>query len=385
MDEEPGMEAEPGMEGEPGMDGEPAAEGVTKKLRFEKLGLTWNLVTEVKAPEGKTVTVGLGNKNTLDADKSTTAQVAQVALLVDGEVVGLFALAIQPEKEGDTAAGIVRNDGNFKDEAKNYEGSAVPQIDDTTEVGNWRGALRGSSGKNKETSKALVIKHWFAILHGVLYHVSSVAHDGAEKTYREWFKGTLAGLQWDNAAEGVRGPLVSPFPSYTAERKGSIDAGKKTAFTHSVLNLTKLEKWARLKFSPADQPFETWIFAAEARDADAYAFVGVQKFPLAAFTQQKKEPDTLIDDHETEWRNSFDDVVTRDKKDKNKKVDTLKGAKGASYEFRGKKDGVPYVERGWVVKSGQLVVLVRVQLGGAAAEAKLKADADKLIGSVKFN
>ncbi len=391
----PGMDGEPGMDAEPGMDGAPAPEGAVKSLRFEKLGLTWNLVTDVKVPAGKsadgeplppkTASIGLGTKNNLDADKSNTEEIAQVGLQIDGETVGFFLLATQPEKEGATASGFVRNDDNFREPAKLFEGAAVPQIDDTVDIGNWRGAMRGMTGKSKENGKPLMIKQWFAVLHGVIWHISAVAHDGAERTYHEWFKGMIAGFKWDDASEGVRGPFVAPFPSFTGERKNSIDAGKKAPFSHSALNLTKSEKWARIKFSAGDQGFEPWVFAAEARDTDAYAFVGIQKFPLPAFVQQKKEPDTLIDDHENEWRNALDDPVTRTGKDKNKKPDSFKGAKGWSYEFKGTKDGVPYVERGWVVKQSQLVLLIRIQLGGTAAEAKLKAEADKLVGSVKFN
>jgi hypothetical protein len=50
--------------------------------------------------------------------------------------------------------------GNFEDDAKNFKGSAIPNIDDDCTIGNWRGASRSLKGVSQATDKPLFLKFY---------------------------------------------------------------------------------------------------------------------------------------------------------------------------------------------------------------------------------
>ncbi len=390
-DEDPAPPA-PGGDAPPGDTPAPADPRVR---RLEGLGLTWTLPKEYKAPEIRNPQEGTSrqpeakwgwaSEGKPGIKKGEQGLVSIAGLVVDDETVATVRLLVQPERPGATPQGIVRNEQNFEDDAKNFKGSAIPNIDDDCVIGNWRGASRSLKGENQATGKPLFLKFYFAVLKGVVYQLVVIADDKAEQTHDKWIKATVQGLVWDDTNEGVRGPWVTPFPSYTAVRTDGMKVTKKNEpFTHSTLSMTFQPEWLRLKFSATDQGFDTYVTAAETRAQDAYAFVSVQRFPAEAFVRQKKEPESLIDDHEGTWSNEMSTPKTREK-DKNKKPSSFKGGKGASYEFTGTKDGQPFIERGWVVKSGQNVFWVKIQLGGKAGESALGGLAKKLVDSIKFS
>lgn len=370
----------------------PPADPRTRRL--DGLGITWKLPAAYKPPEIRNpqdgtarqpeAKWGWGSEGKPGMKKGEKGLVTLAGLVIDGETVATVRLVVQPEQPGATAQGFVRNEHNFDDDAKNFKGAAIPNIDDDCVIGNWHGASRSLKGEGEASGKPLFIKFYFAVLKGVVYQVIVIADDKAEQTHGEWVKAVVQGLAWDDTNEGVRGPWVTSFPSYTGVRTDGMKVAKKNElFTHSTMTMTLQPEWVRLKFSAAESGFETYVTAAETRAQDAYAFVSVQRFNAAQFTQSKKEPESLIDDHEGAWSNELSEPKTREK-DKNKKPGTFKGGKGASYEFKGTKDGQPYVERGWVVKSGQTVFWVKVQLGGKAGESTLGPAAKKLVDSIKF-
>jgi len=385
-DEEPAPPA-------PGGEAPPAADSNVR--RIEGFGITWKLPKDYKAPDIRNPTDGTSRPadvkwgwstaGNLAAKKGHDGLVTGAGLIAEGETAVIIEVLVETEKPGVTPQLIVRQEQAFAQVEKSFKGAAVPNIDDDCAIGNWRGASRSFKGESEQTGKPLYLKFYFAVLKGVLYQVKVTANDKAEVTHAEWIKGAVQGLAWDDTNEGIRGPWITPFATYTATRTDGIKVTKKNEpFPHSAMTMTYQPEWLRLKFSAAEQPFATYITAAEARAPDAYAFVSVQKFPAAQFAQSKKEPESLIDDHEGAWKNEMSDTKTREK-DKNKKPSSFKGGKGASYEFTGTKDGQPFVERGWVVKSGQLVFWVKIQLGGKAGDSALGALAKKVVDSIKFS
>ena len=395
-DEDPAPPA-PGGDAPPGdaPPGDTPAAADPRVRRMDGLGLTWTLPKEYKAPEIRNpqdgtsrqpeAKWGFGSEGKPGIKKGEQGLVCLAGLVVDDETVVTVRVIVQKEQPGATPQGFVRNEGNFEDDAKNFKGSAIPNIDDDCTIGNWRGASRSLKGVSQATDKPLFLKFYFAVLKGVVYQIVVIADDKAEQTHDKWIKATVQGLVWDDTNEGVRGPWVTPFPSYTAVRTDGMKVSKKNEpFSHSTMSMTLQPEWIRLKFSATVQGFETYVTAAETRAQDAYAFVSVQKFPADAFTRQKKEPESLIDDHEGAWSNEMSDPKTRENPKTNKKPSSFKGGKGASYEFSGTKDGQPFVERGWVVKSGQNVFWVKIQLGGKAGDSTLGPLAKKLVDSIKF-
>lgn len=377
------------LEGAVATDAEPRPDAAAgqKSFRFERLALTWTLPEKITAAEGVVAKQEPSPTMKLDAEPMLKDEFARVQLRIGDDTVGAMILRVQPEQIGGTVSAYIKTEDNFKGDAEQMEGTAIPEIDETVKVGNAQGGMRGTSGKSKENGKPLLIRKYFVVLNGALFVTVLISHDNAYQTYKEWFRGVLAGLHWDDASGGVRGPWGTPFPTFTAVRNktdSNFKPGEKTTLSNSLLTLTKGPKWARVQYDATDGPYVSWSTALEARDDDAYCFIGVQKFPADQFQKQKKEFETLIEDHEAVWKNALDEPVTRTGKDTLRKQASFKGGKGWSYEFRGKKEGSPFVERGWVVKVGTNIVHVRIQYGGAAGEAKLKAEVDKLVGSLKF-
>jgi hypothetical protein len=372
---------------------------------FPKLKLTWTLPEppkappegqqpEAPAPEGgdpdkKPVVKKWGwvNAGNPDIDLLGEGLVAVAALLYDDAPAIEVRLALPKAADDVNPSDIVRFEGNFEGWKNNFESTPIPKIDEEAMLGNARGAFRSLTGKSKE-GRPLYVRVAFASVKSRLFQVIVIAHDGAEGKDTPWLKSVLDGLKWEDTKTGVRGPWAVPFRSRT-ESRGSegIDAGKKAPFKSSAMSLTKPAAWERIKFSAADGGFETWVFAAEAREGDAYVFAGVQRFDAASMKKASppKEPDTFVDDLENDWRNTMDEPVTRPKSEKtNRAPGSFATGKGWQFEFTGKKEGQPWVERGWVVQAKGSIFIVRVQFGGKDAEKLLKDDWDDLRKSIRF-
>ncbi|HVG95243.1 MAG TPA: hypothetical protein VND21_12400, partial [Planctomycetota bacterium] len=242
-------------------------------------------------------------------------------------------------------------------------------------------------GKGKD-GRPLYIRASFATVKSRLFMVIVIAHDDAEQKDTQWLLAALNGLKWEDTKAGVRGPWAVPFRTRT-EARGSegLDAGKKAPFKSSAMTLVKPPAWERIKFSSADGGLESWIYAAEVRDGEAYAFAGVQRFDAAGLRRvtPPKEPETFVDDAENEWRNAFDEPVTRGKAGKtNRSPGSFGTGKGWKFEFTGKKEGQPWSQYGWVVQAKGSVFIVRVMFGGTNAEKLLKDDWDDLRKSMRF-
>src|SRR5205085_5809304 len=120
----------------------------------------------------------------------------------------------------------------------NFDGVPVPEVDEDYKIGNLHGAMRSFTGKSKD-GKPLYIRVALMTIRHVLYELLIVAHDKAEKEHRDAIKAAIAGLVWDDATEGVRGPWASPIPATTMARKDSSELGKDSPIIAAGLNGTK--------------------------------------------------------------------------------------------------------------------------------------------------
>jgi hypothetical protein len=98
------------------------------------------------------------------------------------------------------------------------------------------------------------------------------------------------------------------------------------------------------------------------------------------------ELEALVDDLESKWRNDVSDPVTRPKSEKtNRTAGSFKGGKGYEYVFRGTAHGVPWVEKGWVVKDAGALWVIRTQFGGKTAETALGPETNALVKSMALD
>lgn len=378
---------------EPAPGAEPAAENPLQR-RFEKLGLTWTLPkppepTEPppgsESKEPSTYAVGFTSEGNKDIAPLESGLCSVGVLNKDGGAAIVVVLELPKAKADVSSLEVIKNEGNFDGAKERFEGSPVPAMDGETHLGNALASSRTMSGKDKE-GRPLWIRWYATTIKKQLYLARVEAHDRAETTQKDWMKGALDGIRWDDTTSGVRGPYVTPFSS-ASEKRGTdwIDFEKKMPFKHSTVGLTKPATFGRLKYVATDDAFKPWVFAGEAREPGGLLFVGILRFDAKAFQQQKKEPETLIDDFENDWKNAIDEPKTRPKSEKqNKRPDTFRTGKGAGYDFSGVKEGNPIVEHGWVVKAGQNVFWVRAQFVGKEAETLLKDDWEALMKTIKF-
>jgi hypothetical protein len=387
--EEPGAD-EPAM----GDDAAPPPRVPTdeRTKRFEGLRLTWKLPpVPGEADKPRWVWAPSGNPNLARGGQGKVAGAGLV--MPDGSVpveVELFIQGVQPGALPELFAANAKNADRYNE---SFEGSPIPKVDEETQVGNLEGAALSLRGKGRgDPPRPLEVRNYFAIQKRTLFMVEVVFRNGAEKTHRAEFRAAFDGLAWDETGAGVRGPLASPIPADTEPRGEYVGAEREIKITKAHgFTLTKPPAFAFLKIEGQDPATQyagrqaLW-FAAEIRKGAQYGFVSISSYPTKSFMDQRppKDPEALVDEIESEWRTAFPEAVTRPKPDKNRTKATYRNAAGSEYEFRGTLRGVPYLERGWMVKSGQRWYLVRNQYGGKDAEAAFAADVAALTKSIKF-
>ena len=364
------------------------------KRRFEKLGLTWTLP---KAPEPtepppgsdqkepSKYDVGWGTEGKQDIAPLEKGLAAVAVLGKDGAAAVTITLELPDTPADMSSLDLIKEEGHFEKVKDNFDGAPMPNVDSETHLGNALASSRTFAGKGKD-GRPLWIRFYATTIKRQVYLSAVTAHERAEVTNKDWIKAALDGLHWDDTKSGVRGPYVTPFPTASENRgSGWQDFDKKAPFKQSGVSLTKTPAFGRLKFVATDDPYKTWVFGAEARAPEGLVFVGIRRFDAKAFQTQKKEPDSLIDDFENDWKNGMEEPKTRPKSEKqNKKPGSFRGGQGSAYDFTGAKEGNPVVEHGWVVKSGQNVYWVRVQFVGKDAEKALGDEWDGLMKTIKF-
>jgi hypothetical protein len=364
---------------------------------FPQFSLTWTLPKATTLPPAKEgddprpVRWGWGTGPAVkpDAAPGTTALLAAAFLAAEGPAPVVVELHTQKAPVGMTAQAVAEHEPNFQGYMDDFSGIPAPRIDREAEIGNLLGASRSLNGKDKQDPpRPLFYRITFVVLKDWLFHTVVRAHDDAESTYRAQIRELIAGLQWGDAKQGIRGPRVTPFLTYTDVRKDGIGGGKETPVVQATISLKKPASFAQIKFDATVREYADYQFTAEARREGVYAWVGIKRWPVKAFTDTRppKAPETLIDDHEGDWKNEMDDPVTMTQRGgkQNKVPETLGGLKGHTYEFRGVKEKAPWTEKGWVVKDGLNVFHVRVQYGGKDAEAAFATDVKAMLKSLKF-
>jgi hypothetical protein len=372
----------------------PAETGPKLKQEFGKLGLTWTL------PPG-------GKKELPPVKEGDPERLYEWAFAQQGdpnigpEAFGLLAVAafnfngatmvsidLRIVKFTDVAdpdpAKLVDVEHLFQEtEKENFDGTPIPNIDHDYKVGNARGAHKTFTGKDKE-GKPLFIRTLFVTLKRVTYRVVVVAHDGFEQKESAWIKEALDGLQWADTTAGIRGPIASPFISAAGPRDKEWIKFNEVAKIIGHAEVKKPKQFGMLDVKTVSPSFK---FAAETRKPGAYLFVSIQWFPPGAFGAgfPPKTIEGLIDELEGEFANAMDKSVTRAKPDKPpRKEGSFRGGKGWTYEWTGEKGGVPYLERGWVVRTTKNVFFVRSQYGGKDAVKVLEPDWKELESSIKL-
>jgi hypothetical protein len=368
-----------------------------KPQEFAQFKLVWTLPAPKKGKPAKedepSPTLrwlwGAGSSLKPDTAPGQNGTLAAAVLDVDGVRPVVIELITQKAPVGMTAQAVVEHEPNFLGFVDNFSSIPAPRIDREAEVGNLLGASRTLNGKDKQDPpRPLNYRIYFTVLGDVLFQVLVTAHDDAESHRRAEIRDALAGLHWEGVKMGVRGPRVTPFPTYTDARKDAMDAGKDTTVVQGQITLKKPAAFARMKFDATERSMKDYLFSAEARKENAYVWVGIKRWPLKVFTDSSppRGPESEIDALESDWKNEMDDAVTLTQKNgkANKSPDGVAGAKGHAYEFRGTKDKTPYVEKGWTVKDGLNAFHIRVQYGGKDAEAAFAPDVKALLKSVKF-
>jgi hypothetical protein len=314
---------------------------------------------------------------------------AVAGLLLGEEVVASIDVRTQKANPGVTAKWIVNRDDIFDRIAEaNFSGHPVPNIDEDVKLGNLKGASRalGGTGKN---GKKLHIRIYFATLREVVYEVHVVSHEGAESAHAADLSACLAGLVWDDTTQGVRGPWATPFPSDTTSRADAGDAAKESSIIALGFTGKKPVGLTKAKFDATQEAYANWAFALEGRKPGVYMFVGAKRIDAKVFQDAipPKDPDSLIDDHETLWKNELGDPKTLTQRGgkSNKTGEGFKTMKGSKYEFSGTGDGAPVFERGWVCKQSRYVYWIRVQYVGPGAEAAFEKEWRAFFASVKVD
>lgn len=373
----------------PAGDGDASKRPIVRK--FEHLGLTWTLppggkktLPPVKDDEPERVWEwGFVNAGNPAMKRGENGLVAAAALNFNGETLIRLELELPPAAADIDPAAIVRNERNFESLKNNFDGSPVPNIDVDTRVGNARGAYFTWSGKGARSGKPYFVRFYFVTLQQQLFRLLVIAENRAEQSEADFLRAATHGLVWADASTGIRGPIAAPFPTSTAQRKEWKDHGVEKRL-ESPLKLKKPKEFGVLSLQNAGG----YVYAAEARKAGAYVFVGIVR-ENAERIGKGSPPWTMqsiIDEFENEWKSSVEDPVTRGKSEKaNSKDGALKNGKGHTYEFRGTKDGNPFVEKGWVVKAGKDVFWIRAQFGGADADKALDKEFKALLNSIAFN
>ena len=358
--------------------------------RYDKLGLTWTLPAPKDPKEGfRNFAITARGPADVVPKADTNIEIGRAELQGEGPQV-VIEFQIEKANAGGTSKAYINQDRNFEELLKvNFEGNPVPNLDEEVAVGNWRGSMKAFTGKDK-ANKPLYIRTVFSVLKGTLYVIRVVAHDKGEIPAHTAIGEALAGLKWDDASEGVRGPVVTEFTSVTAVRPDAGDMGKDTVISKlGTFSVKKPAAFGSIRYIATDAGFVKWATAMESRKTGSYMFFGVEKFSDAQL-KNSTPPQTLeslIDEHDGAWKNAVTDPVTLTQKagKANKTAETFRGAKGFRYEFKGSFEDHPFVERGWIVRSITNVLWIRMQFGGKDAETAFATEAKSLVGSLKID
>lgn len=382
-----GAKAGPGG-GEGGTPPEGAPAGANS-VRFDKLGCTWTLPKAPEEPDKPRWAFASGEGGNPHLDGTSDGTLAAAGFSAGEGGAAEISVHVHPGKPGLTAKAAIGNDDNFSHLVDAFEGTPVPNLDEDVKIGNWHGAARSFAGKSKTSGKPLFIRVVLATLRAALYEVRLTAEDKAEQKYKAEIQAALSGIRWDDTGEGVRGPWAAPFPSTTETRKDSADVGRETTIIAAGVRGTKPAAFSRIKWDATNDSFKNYSYAAEARKPGAYMFFSIWRVPAGVFQRSipPRAPESKIDEHEGEWKNVLQDpeTMTQTKGKANKIPDAFKGLKGFRYEFKGIGDGNPFLERGWVIHSGQWIYWIRTQYGGKDGENAFKDEWKDLLGSLKFD
>ena len=125
---------------DPGAGGSAAPAEGELSIKFPKVGLTWSLPKPAKEGESPVWAFKAeGNRNLAKGDSGQLAR----ADLSDAAVDLHIELRISNAPAGQTPKDLVGDDEAFRKMMKdNFDGTAVPNVDEQVQIGNWHGASR---------------------------------------------------------------------------------------------------------------------------------------------------------------------------------------------------------------------------------------------------
>jgi hypothetical protein len=347
---------------------------------FPALDLTWTL----PAGGGNRPKWSFTDAGKADLGRKDAGLLAAVEMLApDGTQTVDADLSIRPLAAGETLEAAAEKAKAAPPVSDSFAPAATPEVAPSAAFGNHYAALLRAAGVSKDKAKkapkaALEIRSYVGVLKGVVYQMNVFLRQGAPQAHDADVKALVDGLRWGEAFVAVPGPMAWPFSPYTEPRGDHADKEMQIKITKAHgFTIVKPAGWGLWKIEGAEPKFQfhkhqVWWFAAEARKGGAYCTFAVITYPVKDLIAQKppKQETAFIDEFEKSWKERFPDAVTRPKsKELNRDDGAWKEGKGWTYEFRGSAGGVPYLERGWLVRFPQYAYWIRAQYGGKDAEA----------------
>ncbi len=277
-------------------------------------------------------------------------------------------------------------------------GSQIRPID----LGNGKAIMVTREGTRADgrTASAVFIE---TVLRGWLYRWIFTI-EGYEKDRTRTFGRPLAelmkGVRFIEATDFVAGPLVPTDGLATFTGSRGIGLGEETQLAlpgfswaprtaSSLGGYTETDGWtfkkskAFAQLALAQPKSQGLQMAIEGRtpDGQGYVYFSIWAEAAARLQNERKEPESIIDDHAKAWLAGLGDTAKCSKSGKPPyhRQGAFEGEKGLKYEFTARFKDVPYVEEGYVFKHKQTTYWVRLQIGGNPADKGVK----DLVNSVK--
>jgi hypothetical protein len=259
------------------------------------------------------------------------------------------------------------------------------QMERDVAIGNVRGSAVQMGGK--KGGEVQFARVYLLGLRGTQYQINALMAGGsrAGTELNGFVTKLIGGIKFFETQDIVRGPFaVSGVPPHVSNRGHG--EGKEKDVVGLGFTVEKPKEMTEIDYDPGRaDPSLRMALEHHTKDGQAYLYFDVQTFDAAQVMRGQKKEEGFVTDRESQWRQVFtDEVQTVDKGKDPWRKDTFAREKGVGYTFRGKQDGVPYVEEGYVFKHKQQFFWVRFQYGGEGAEKKLSKLAKAVARKFEF-
>ena len=280
--------------------------------------------------------------------------------------------------------------GMATDNVKNWKffddiSSGKTRTFESKKVGNLKGgAIIKLEGKKDGRSTMLLM--FTATLRDKWYIFRAYAQ-GASDIYKHMRKDiaeAVKGVKYLDTSELMRGPLIGAIPDFAWHRGKDKDKEKTYKGPGYTFKKPKGMQYVQVR----DSMNRDIRFTGEMRneEGDAYLYFEIRSYRLNIPNTPNPKPEKFVSKRGEDWSaGAGESANVGKKKGELGKKGTFRGAKGLKYEFTGDLNGVPYLEKGYVVKHKANMLWFKFQFGGKDAEKKLKKMAKAVEKGVKFN